>query len=58
MKTQDKFLAKGIMIGYIQSKIVGYYHYDSKTDKHYICDEKTLFRYEVYENSVELLNEM
>lgn len=58
MEARYKFLVKGIVIGDVKPIIVGYYHYDEKTDKHYICSEKTLFRYEVYENSVEFANKI
>jgi hypothetical protein len=27
--------------------VTGYYHYDKEVDKHYICSEERLFRYEV-----------
>jgi|688.fasta_scaffold549978_4 hypothetical protein len=58
MTPQEKFLVKGIAIGDVQAKVVGYYIYDSAIDKHYICSQKTLFRYEVYGGSVEFANEI
>ena len=38
--------------GNLHPWIYGYYHYDKVLDRHYICDDDTLFRYEVIGETV------
>lgn len=50
MKRTIKF--RGKSVGDLAPWIYGYYHYDQSTREHFICDEKSLFRYEVHGDSV------
>jgi hypothetical protein len=54
-KTQ--LLVKGVIVGDIKLQITGYYHYDNIIDKHFICDERLCKRYEIYPETVKLINQ-
>lgn len=47
MNIQERLKVRGRSTGDMGTWITGYYHYDRQLNEHYICEENSLYRFEV-----------
>jgi len=50
-----ELLVTATIVGDAKAKILGYYHYDSVINKHFVVTEHGCIRHEVIESTVKLL---
>ena len=53
---QKALLVTATACGDCIADVVGYYHFDTETQTHYVCDEKSLIRYEVLPETIKFAN--